>query len=425
MGWYFYDGGEMKKFFITNLILISFISLFSLFGKKEAEVKRDRAIVRSGPASFFDIIAEMQKGDIFTIMGDEGGWYRITFSDSLGFVSQKVVIEKKDQDDIFSKMAIKPASLKISQHGMSAGVKGFAERYSQKFKGDPTFPEILEKYRFDNKKYEKFRKKTYRGFNLKKNHKKIPLPFFQGKEYFSFSEEGIGIGIASKIVSIGLYQNKIIQDYINYVGNIIVESTDAYDVGFKFFVLDTNKVNAYACPGGIIFISKGMLKQIDSEAELAFVLAHEIAHVARHHGMLELEERKQQVLSDDAFMDLEDELDEIGGFDEEIGDVEAEMEELAVQIYDTIFNGRLEQYEQEADHLGLVYAARTGYNSREALNLLNRLFLVESQSTNEHYTTEQIRKRIKIMKNNPYNLSLPQKLFSNKARWKETAIFIE
>ncbi len=414
----------MKKILIINLIIICFFSL-SAKGKKEAEVKRDRAIVRKGPASFFEIIAEMKKGDIFTILGDEAGWYEIDFSNIPGFVSQKVTKEKKNQDDIFSKMATKPASLKISQHGMSAGVKGFAERYSQKFKGDLTFPEVLEKYRFDNKEYEKFRKKTYKGFKLKKNHKKILLPVFHDKEYFSFSEEGIGIGIASKIASIGLYQNKNLHDYINFVGNIIVESTDAYDIGFKFFVLDTNKVNAYACPGGIVFITKGMLKQIDSEAELAFVLAHEIAHVARHHGMLELEERKQQVMADDAFMDMDEELDEIGGgFDEEIGDVEAEMEDLAVEIYDTIFNGRLEQYEQEADYLGLLYAARAGYNAREALTLLNRLFLIESQSTNEHYTTEQIRKRIKIIKNNPYNLSLPQKLFSHKARWKETALFI-
>ena len=414
----------MKKFLIINLTMIIFISLFAR-GKKEAEVKRDRAIVRSGPASYFEIITEMRKGDIFTILGDEDGWYEIDFARNAGFVSKKVTNERKEQEDVFSKMAAQPASLKISKHGMSAGVKGFAEKYSQKFKGDPAFPEILEKYRFDYNEYKKFRKKTYKGFNLKKNHKKIHLPTYQGKEYFSFSEEGIGIGIASKIASLGLYRNRIIQDYVNFVGNIIVDSTEAYDIGFKFFVLDTNKVNAYACPGGIIIITKGMLKQIDSEAELAFVLAHEISHVARHHGMLELEERKQQVMADDAFLDLEDELAEIdSAFGSEISDVETEMEELAVQIYDAIFNGRLEKYEQEADYLGLVYAARAGYNTREALALLNRLFLIEPQSTNEHYTTKQIRKRINIIKTNPYNLNLPQKLFSKKARWKENAIFI-
>ncbi|HHE37044.1 MAG TPA: toxin-antitoxin system, toxin component [Candidatus Cloacimonetes bacterium] len=415
----------MKKFLIMIIIIICFTSL-SAKGKIEAEVKRDRAIVRKGPASFFEIISEMRKGDIFTILDEEDGWFEITYADNMGFVSQKVTKENKGQEDFFSRMATKPVSLQISQHGMSAGVKGFAERFSRKFDGDLSFSEILEKYSFSQKEYEKFRKKTYKGFNLKKNRKKIHLPDYSGKEYFSFSEEGIGIGIASKIASIGLYRNRNIQDYINFVGNIIVESTDAYDIGFKFFILDTNKVNAYACPGGIIFITKGMLKQIDSEAELAFVLAHEIAHVARHHGMLELEERKQQVMADDAFMDMEKEMDEIGGgFDEEIGDVEAEMEDLAVQFYDTIFNGRLEQYEEEADHLGLLYTARAGYNAREALALLNRLYLIESQSTNEHYTYQQIRKRISIMKNNPYHLSLPKKLFNHKARWKEAAIFID
>ena len=121
-------------------------------------------------------------------------------------------------------------------------------------------------------------------------------------------EEGIGLGIASRIGTLKLYDNKTVTDYINLVGNLLVESTPGYDLSFKFFVIDQPFVNAYACPSGYVFITKGLLQLIENEGELAAVLGHEIAHVVYQHGMQELEKRKPIIIADDAFSQLNAEL---------------------------------------------------------------------------------------------------------------------
>ena len=404
----------MKKFVFLFFVLVS----FSLFAQQTGTVKRDRAIVRKGPGSLYEILAELSKGDIFEIVTEEEGWYNIKHNELAGFVSQKVTQERKSSEDVFSKMGMQQSDLKISQHGMSAGVKGFAEKFTKTFNGAPDFFEYYVSYRLDPKDYKNFRKDTYRDFSLKKNQKKIPIPLTKTKDYFSFSEEGMGIGIAAQIASRGLYRDRETMDYVNEVGNIVVDATDVYDLNFKFFILDTDKVNGYACPGGIVFITKGMLKMIRTEAELASVLAHEIAHVARHHGMLEMEERKNQIMAEDAFADMDEEMDKFGiEQDEEILAVEQEMEELSFQIFETLVNGRMEQYEKEADELAVIFASRAGYNGEELLTLLNRLKNNSSQTTNEHYTQKQITDRIGMMKDFLSRLDLPSDLFNNKTRW--------
>ncbi len=404
----------MKKFAIIVFLFFT----ICLFAQETAIVQRDRAIVRNGPGSIYEILAELAKGTSFIILEEDGGWYNIEVESLNGYVSQKVTTQRKVADDIFSKMGSQKTDLRISQHGMSAGVKGFAERFTQKFEGSPNFFELYSTFRLDTKEYKKFKKDTYRDLNRKKNFKKISIPPSDMKDYFSFPEEGMGIGIASRIASLGIYNDPALMHYVNSVGNIVVEATNVYDINFKFFILDTDKVNAYACPGGIVFITWGMLGMIRTEAELACVLAHEIAHVARHHGMLELEERKHHVMADDAFGEMDEEMDSIGIVqDEEMRKVEAEMEQLCFEIFETVVNGRLQAYEKEADELAVLFASRAGYNSRQLLTLLQRLKSSTSQSTNEHYTQEQIAGRIEIVRNELSRITLPNNLFDHKDRW--------
>ncbi len=404
----------MKKIAIIVFLFL----IICLFAQETATVQRDRAIVRNGPGSIYEILAELAKGTSFIIIEEESGWYNIELESLNGYVSQKVTTERKAATDIFSKMGSQKTDLRISQHGMSAGVKGFAERFTQKFEGSPNFFELYATFRLDSKEYKKFKKDTYSDLNRKKNFKKIHIPPTEIKDFFTFPEEGMGIGIASRIASIGIYHNANLMNYINEVGNIVVEATDVYDINFKFFILDTDKVNAYACPGGIVFITRGMLGMIRTEAELACVLAHEIAHVARHHGMLELEERKHHVMADNAFGEMDEEMDSIGIVqDEEMRKVEAEMEQLCFEIFETVVNGRLQAYEKEADELAVIYAARAGYDSRQMLTLLQRLRSSSSQSTNEHYTQDQIAERIEIVRNELVRITLPDNLFDHKDRW--------
>ena len=420
MGWDFELGGEIMK---KTMILIIIILCALLFAEIET-IKRDRAILREGPASYYPIKSELQKGTEFFIKQELAGWLEVELNDTDGFLSKKVITARKEKTDLFGQMNFDGASLKLSKHGMSAGVKGFAENFSKKFSGDPTFLGRMYSYEFDYKAYKKFRKATYKRFNIKKNRKKIHLPDYSGNDFFNMSEEGIGIGIASRIASFGIYENPAVNTYVNFVGNIVAESTDVYDIQFRFFILNSEKVNAYACPGGIIFITKGLLKQIQTEAELATVLAHEMAHVARKHGMKEMEQRKHHINADDVFAEMDAEFAEFGVETEEDKSIEEELDELAFDIYETIVSGRLKQYEDDADYLGILYAARAGYDSKQLINLLNRLQYFKKGSTNEHYNQDDIQKRIDKIK----MLKLPKfpkNLFDKKQRCEESLYYVD
>lgn len=410
----------MKRIIWVNLIIWLFLNLAGDTGV----VLRDHATMRKGPGAMFEIIGDLAKGTEFVILQEQMGWYEIEVEETEGFVSVKVTQEPRTQADVFAMMGTQDVNLQVSTHGMSAGVKGFAERFSTSFAGNQDFLDTYSKWQLDTERYERFKKETY--LDGKTYTRAIQIPLYEEKDYFTFSEEGIGLGIASRIAALGIYKNDFVTEYVNQVGHLIVEVTDVYDVGFKFFILDTDKANAYACPGGTIFITKGMLEHIWSEAELACILAHEIAHVARQHGMKELEERKHHVKADDAFAELDMEMEEIGmDYDQHTKDVEAEMEKLAFDIFETIFNGRLADYEKEADYLAMIYAARAGYDARQLLDILDRLLVLESETTNEHYTQEQIRIRVDDVRNNLQRLILPDTLFDHRERWQEIAIYLK
>src|SRR5579871_3818504 len=107
----------------------------------------------------------------------------------------------------------------------------------------------------------------------------------KGVNFYSIEKEiAIGKGLAQQVER----QAKIIDDpsiaeYVNRVGQNLVRNSDA-KVPFTIKVIDSEDVNAFALPGGFFFVNSGLILKADNEAELAGVMAHEIAHVAARHG---------------------------------------------------------------------------------------------------------------------------------------------
>jgi len=101
---------------------------------------------------------------------------------------------------------------------------------------------------------------------------KAARPITEMEEYY------IGRGVAARILSRDeLYNHPETIGYVNHIGNTLAINSSrpcTYN-GYHFAVLDTDEINAFACPGGIIFITRGMLKFVHNEDELAGVLAHE------------------------------------------------------------------------------------------------------------------------------------------------------
>lgn len=110
------------------------------------------------------------------------------------------------------------------------------------------------------------------------------------KKYGFTLQEEREIGLQSAIIlatkRYKIYNDTKLTDYINKVGQSLAKKvTKRPDISYNFFILDTPEINAFAIPGGFIFITKGALKVLDNEAELAGILAHEIAHVEEGHGL--------------------------------------------------------------------------------------------------------------------------------------------
>jgi len=376
--------------FITVVLLGIFVIILHLFALGNVTIKREQAYLRSGPGSYYPPIATLPEGYSVTVIEDNGGWLKVETDTLSGYISKKIIEGKKEADDMFAQMGSQKAITEISQIGMTAGIKAMSGKFSKKIDENINFIDEFLSYHINPYKFEQFRDDTYRSTNLKKIRKSVKLPRFDAPQFFTFSEEAMGFAIANKIAELGLYHDKTLQDYINYVGLLVAQASDSYDIPYKFFILDINVPNAYSCPGGIIFITIGMLEAIHNEAELATVIGHEIGHVSHYHGMQELEKRKVQIIAEDSFAELDMLADSLYGHDEKYDDVEAELEDIALSIYETIYQGRLEEYEEEADKLGLLYAARAGYNPQALEHILMRLILLGKASNNEHYTQAQI-----------------------------------
>jgi predicted Zn-dependent protease len=149
------------------------------------------------------------------------------------------------------------------------------------------------------------------------------------------------------IQAYGLYEDQGLQDYVNGVGQKIARNSDLADWEFKFTVLDDESVNAFTTGGGYVYVNRGLLAYLNSEAELAAVLGHEIAHVtARHPARRQTRGVLASVLTTGAAI--------FTG-----SNAVAQMANIGAQAW---LQGYGRENEMEADRFGLVYSAKTGYN---------------------------------------------------------------
>src|ERR1700731_2461767 len=120
----------------------------------------------------------------------------------------------------------------------------------------------------------------------KKDPDQIGSRDVSGKVNFYSLEKEIGLGkqLASEVErQAKIISDPVIAEYVNRIGQNLVRNSDA-KVPFTIKVIDSEEVNAFALPGGFFFVNSGLILKADNEAELAGVMAHEIAHVAARHG---------------------------------------------------------------------------------------------------------------------------------------------
>ncbi len=161
------------------------------------------------------------------------------------------------------------------------------------------------------------------------------------------------------------YGDAELSQYVQKVGEKIAKSSHRADLTYRFIVLDSPEVNAFALPGGYIYVTRGILAYLNSEAELAAVLGHEIGHVTARHSV---RQHSAQTISGIASAVLA-----AGTGIRGIGDA-------ADLLGTTLVRGYGREHELEADRLGAVYLARTGYEPEAMLNVIR---LLKNQETFE------------------------------------------
>ncbi|NOY88539.1 MAG: M48 family metalloprotease [FCB group bacterium] len=176
----------------------------------------------------------------------------------------------------------------------------------------------------------------------------------------SSQEVAIGNGMAKQVEQTEkVLQDTVWQDYVNSVGQKIVAVCDRRNITYHFTVINSDQINAFATPGGHIFIYIGLLRRMDNEAELAAVLGHEISHVVARHGI----KRLQAALGVAAAYRLA-----FGG------DNSSDIINSAVGAgMNLIFSGYSRSNEREADKDGIYYMTKAGYNPQAAVTMFEKL----------------------------------------------------
>jgi beta-barrel assembly-enhancing protease len=163
--------------------------------------------------------------------------------------------------------------------------------------------------------------------------------------------------------------NPALQHYVNLVGNAVARSSSRTSIPYQFVVIDSPLQNAFACPGGIIFISKALLALAENEAELAGILAHEIEHVGHKHALGTI--RRSQFLQGATTISAATMRGKQGKqYTAMIGDLQG-------VLFD---KGLDKELEFEADLAGMAAAYRAGYNPAAFLNVLKKLQAIEARS---------------------------------------------
>ena len=176
-------------------------------------------------------------------------------------------------------------------------------------------------------------------------------------------EQSIGQAIALQVVARygGVSNQPDITRYVNLVGRGVALTCDRPEIPYRFAVLNHDSINAFAAPAGYVFVTRGLLKQIRNEAELAAVLGHEIAHVSQKH-ILEIIQRIKQIAG----------VSQAGlAFAKQNPDLFKGVIDGAVKKL--LDEGLDQDKEIEADQLGDVFATRVGYDPTAYVSLLQRL----------------------------------------------------
>jgi len=172
-------------------------------------------------------------------------------------------------------------------------------------------------------------------------------------------ERKIGEDVSAKIrARFGVVQDAAVHKYVSLVGLSVARESERPRIAWTFIVLDTDGVNAFASPGGLVHITRGALGLVKNEAELAGVLAHEIGHVAHKHTVNAIRKNKAVQMGTNAATK----------------DRGAALNQLTNKAYEMVLENAFDRGDEiDADKASVQYTLKAGYASATLADFLTRL----------------------------------------------------
>jgi len=363
----------VSLFFGATAVTGSSSSPVHLEGQDDVVVTaRSNNYVRKGPGSFHEVLVAVKKDVPLTVLERKEGWIRVRLPDDrTGWIAKTSVRSGTSTQNVsMEDVADEWTTTEATESGVAAAVRGFQMRAEGL--EDGSVKELLAYIKstptITRKDLEHFRRPLEGGnrSDLDLGDLDVDLEEFDP----SVKEKQVGFAVASRLVSKGLVRTRRVQRYLTLMTEQLTAETPYYNVGFDVVIIEGNGPDAFACPGGIIFLTKGVFTHFDSEAQLAGLLAHEIAHVVRHHGMAEMDERKVRRKSEDAFAELEQATEDD---DEKFEEVEDDLAKMMEESYERVVNDRLLKYEKEADRIAAALLGEAGYSPMGIVNAVQRM----------------------------------------------------
>lgn len=204
-------------------------------------------------------------------------------------------------------------------------------------------------------------------------HTKIPEPPYSQDDVET--EIVFGRELASKIL--GKYpplHDDALNTYLNKVGQVVAKNSERPELDYHFVVIDTDIINAFAAPGGYVFITRGALNQVQDEAELAAIIAHEIGHVELRHYVKKVGLRSQK-----------------GNAEEGLDAILSGGDRAAMQAFNEALDATMEilfakglqskKDEFEADQTSVFLLANAGYDPSALTRYFTRIESIHNAST--------------------------------------------
>lgn len=184
-------------------------------------------------------------------------------------------------------------------------------------------------------------------------------------------EVKFGREIAARLL--GQYKmstNDRLQKYLNLVGTTLTRNCSRPELDFHFILIDSSEMNAYSTPGGFVFVTSALLSRMENEAELAGVLAHEIAHITERHIVKELSLKGAEKSAVSSITVL------IGGASESVKIALSQAVDKAVDLI--LRDGYKKEDEMQADTSAVFLGALSGYDPSGVVSFLEKIGKVKT-----------------------------------------------